>query len=137
MFNGSLQISWYMHIELDNASNIKIPPRRGLSQAVLYYKYSEINRPQDTVYYSLDTFPFFVQKVCCIPWATYFWIDQHRNLWSINRVIRLWSHFKRQAWTLKITVTSKNDEMSAKTCKKCQNQVTWQMKMDGSNFLKF
>ena len=62
MFNESLQISWYMHVELDNASNIKIPPRRGLSQAVLYYKYSEINRPQDTVYYSLDTFPFLFKK---------------------------------------------------------------------------
>jgi len=44
-----------MHVELDNASKTKIPPRRGLSQAVLYYKYAQINRPQDTVYYSLDT----------------------------------------------------------------------------------
>lgn len=53
-----------MHVELDNASNTKIPPRRSLSQAVLYDKYSEINRPQDrsqdTVYYSLDTFLLFV-----------------------------------------------------------------------------
>ena len=50
--NGTFYItsrSWYMHVELDNASNTKIPPRRGLSQAVLYFKYSEINRPQDTV----------------------------------------------------------------------------------------
>ena len=58
-----------MHVELDNASNTKIPPRRGLSQAVLYDKYSEINRPQDTVYYSLDTFLLFLfkkQAVCCL-----------------------------------------------------------------------
>ena len=51
-----------MHVELDNASNTKIPPRRSLSQAVLYYKYAQINRPQDTVYYSLDTFPSFHSK---------------------------------------------------------------------------
>ena len=60
--NGSIQISWYMYVELDNASNTKIPPRTGLSKAVLYDKYSEINRPQDAVYYSLDTFLLFLFK---------------------------------------------------------------------------
>ena len=58
-----------MHVELDNASNTKIPPRRSLSKAVLYGKYSEINRPQDTVHYSLDTFSLFVfknQAACCL-----------------------------------------------------------------------
>ena len=58
-----------MHVELDNASNTKIPPRRSLSQAVLYDKYAEINRPQGTVYCSLDTFLLFLfkkQAVCCM-----------------------------------------------------------------------